>query len=86
MAHKFVAPELYHPSKIELANHIMRLYQCVHVSFKTLLCIDTFLVKFYLNEVVWVRSDDEVDLSPVDHYYFLDVVYDIWKLLRCQSF
>ena len=86
MAHKLIAPELDHPSQIELANHIMRLYQRVHISLKTLLCVYTLLVEFNFNEVIWVCSDDEVDLCPVDHYYFFHIVNDVWKLLRRQSF
>ena len=55
--------------------------ESIHVRFESKLSVDTFLVEFDLDEVVGVRSDDEVHFSPIYHDHFLDVVDHIWQLL-----
>ena len=85
MALEFVAPELYHTAKIELTDDFVRLDQCVHVGLQSVLCVHGLLVELYFYETVGVRADDKVNLSPVDHDDFLDIVDDIGKLLGCES-
>jgi len=77
MTSEFVAPELDHSAQVELADHIVRLDQRVHVGFQAVFSVDTFLVKLNLDKAIRVGSDDEVDFGPVDHDYFLHVVHDV---------
>jgi len=53
----------------------------VHIGLQAKVSVHRLLVELYFDEVVWVRSDDEVYFSPVYHYYFLDVVHNIRELL-----
>lgn len=59
----------------------MRCYQGVHVGFEAQLSVDRLLVKLDFNEAVWIRTDNEVNFSPVNHDNFLDIVNDIGELL-----
>ena len=78
MAFALVSPEFNDSTKIELADHIMWLDESVHVSFETMLCVNTLLVKFYLDEAVRVSSDDEIYLSPVNHDNLFNIIHNIW--------
>jgi len=60
----------------------VRLYDCVHVGFEAELRVNAFSVEFDFNERVWVRSNDEVNLRPVDHDHLLQVVDHVWQLAR----
>ena len=74
---ELITPELDHPSQVELADHLMRLNQGVHVSLEAVLRINRLLVKLDLDEAVRIRSNDEVDLRPVNHDHLLDVVHNV---------
>ena len=43
-----------------------------------MLCINTLLVKFYLNEAVRVGANDEVYLRPINHDNFFYIIHDVW--------
>lgn len=58
----------------------MRGEQRVHVGLQPQFGVDGPLVKFDLDKAIGVRADDEVDLRPVNHDYFLYVVHDIRQL------
>jgi hypothetical protein len=77
MACELIAPEFDDASQVELADHVVRLDQGVHIGSKAVLCINAFLVELDLNEAVRVRANDEIHFGPVDHDYFLDVVNDV---------
>lgn len=72
-----IAPEFDNSAQVELTNHFVALYKCIHVSFKSMLCIHAFLVKFNFNEAVWVCTNNEVYFCPVNHDHFLNVIHDI---------
>ena len=75
-----VAPELENLPQVELADDLMGCDQGVHVSFETKLSVHRFLVKLNLDEAVWVCSNDEVHLGPINHYHFFNVVDNVWQL------
>jgi len=75
------APVLEHLFEVELADHLVRGQQRVHVGIQPNLCVPALLVEFDLDEGVGVGSNDEVDLGPVNHDHFLHVVHYIWQLL-----
>ena len=56
----------------------MRGDKCIHISFETQLGINWLLIEFDLDKTIWISSYDKVNFCPVNHYYFFDVVYDIW--------
>jgi len=85
MALHLVAPEFDHSAQVELADDLVRLDECVHVRLQAMLRVHRLLVKFDFNEAVRVRSNDEVDFSPVDHDNLLYIVDDVWQLLWGQS-
>ena len=51
-----------------------------------MLCINTLLVKLDLNKAIRIRSNDEVDLCPINHDDFLHIVNDIGQLRWDESF
>ena len=51
-----------------------------------MLCIDTLLIKLDLNKAIRIRSNDEVDLRPINHDDFLHIVNDIGQLRWDESF
>ena len=85
MALHLVAPEFDYAPQVELTDDLVRLDQGVHVGLEAMLSINGLLIKLDLNEAIRVRSDDEVDLRPVDHDDFLDIVHDIRQLLWRES-
>ena len=82
---ELVAPELDDAAQVELADHFVALDQCVHVRFEAMLGVHALLVELNLDEAIRVGTDDEVDLRPIDHDYFLDIVDDVRQLLRRES-
>ena len=77
VALELVAPELDHPPQVELADHVVRLNQRVHVGLETMLSVDAFLVELDFDEAIGVGADDEIDFGPVDHDDLLHVVHNI---------
>lgn len=69
-----MSPKLKHPFQVKLTYHFVSSNHCVHVCSESEISVHTFLVKLDFNEGVWVCPDDKVDLSPVNHDNFLDVV------------
>jgi hypothetical protein len=76
MACKLIPPKFDYPSEVELAYHIVRLDQCVHIRFEPIFSVYTFHIKLYLDEAIWVRPDDKVDFCPVDHDHLLDIIHN----------
>ena len=85
VALQLVTPEFDYATQVELADDVMGLNQCVHVSFQTMLGVHTFLIKFNLDEAVWIGADDEINLGPVYHDDLLDIVNNIRQLLGSES-
>ena len=81
MSLELVAPELDDSAEVELTDNLVRLDERVHVCLKTMLRVHRFLVEFDFDEAVGISTDNEVDLSPIDHDHFLHVVDDIRQLL-----
>ena len=77
----FESPILEHFPQVKLRDNLVSGYQSVHIRFKTELRVYAFLVKFDFYKVVRICSDDKVDLSPIDHDHFLNVVHDVRQLL-----
>ncbi len=82
MTLKLVAPKFNNSAQVKLIDHVMRLDKGVHVGLETMLSVDRFLIKFDFDKAIGIGANDKVDLSPVDHNNFLDIVYDIRELAR----
>lgn len=75
-----ITPELDDTSKLELRNDLMSLDDRVHICLQTEFSVHAFRIKFNLNETVWIRTDDKIYFSPINHDYFLQVVDHIRQL------
>ena len=77
----FVCPIFQHFPQIKLGNNFMGRNEGVHVCFESQLRIYTFLIKFDFDEIVGVCTNDKIHFSPIDHYYFFDIIHYVWQLL-----
>ena len=58
----------------------------VHVCPQAQISVNAPLIELDLNEAVRVGTDNEVNLSPINHNNLLYVVNDIRELLLCDTF
>lgn len=80
-----VAPVFEDFLQVELTDNLVRGKHGIHVSTKPEVSIDAPLIEFDLNKAVRVGTNDEVDLSPVNHNDFLYVVNNVGELLLCNT-
>ena len=80
-----VGPEFNDSAEVELTDHLMRLYKGVHVCLQTVLGVDALLIELDFNETIGIGPNDEVYFCPVNHDDFLDIIHNVWQLLRGQS-
>ena len=76
-----ITPELEHFSQTKLADYFMGCDQSIHVCSKSKLSINRLLIKLDFNKAIWIGTNDEIDLSPINHDDFLNIIYYIRKLL-----
>lgn len=74
----FIAPVFKHLLKVELADNLVGSQHGIHVRTKPQVSVYASLIKLDLDKAVRVGTNNEIDLSPINHDYLLDIVDNVW--------